>query len=290
MIDPSAVAVVGSGNMGSRFARNLAAAGLAVTVIDPSEDVRERMHGFDIAAIPRIAPGAGTPRVLILSLPSVAALEDVTEQIGSAGIDRAIIIETSTLPSAAKEAARACLLEHGAGMLDAPVSGTADQAETRDLLMYVSGDEEVFGLVHPILSTICQRIRYVGEFGRGTVFKLLTNLLVAAHNLAAADVIAAACRLGVDAELLVQVLNESAGASRILELRGQDMVSTEVRMHGSPLWIYPKDLEMLEELFAIGGYRSALGPTLNDAYAGAVSAGLGQHDASAMAHWLRERR
>src|SRR5262249_59742848 len=63
----------------------------------------------------------------------------------------------------------------GVAMLDAPVSGGAEGAATRDLLIMVGGEHGVFERVRPLLDTMAKRVLYTGEIGCGSISKLMHN-------------------------------------------------------------------------------------------------------------------
>ena len=120
---PVTVGVVGLGNMGLPMAGHLLAAGFAV-------------RGYDVRpeAVAALARAGGTPAaspagavagaaMAITSLPSVAALQQVVDgEHGLAGAapDGLILIETSTLPVAAKAEAAGALGRVGVVVLDCP--------------------------------------------------------------------------------------------------------------------------------------------------------------------------
>ena len=78
--------------------------------------------------------------VIVCSLPSADALLQVAAEIARSPRKRRIVVETSTLPIAAKEEARRILAASETVLLDCPLSGTGPQAKARDLVVYASGD------------------------------------------------------------------------------------------------------------------------------------------------------
>ena len=140
------VGVIGLGIMGSSIAANLQASGFHVTGIEVNPATRKQMSS-------RIAKVGASPRMLVgktghilTSLPSVAALMAVCEELAAEataqGIAKGslIVSEASTLPMEDKLAARKLLAKAGIKMIDAPLSGTGAQARTRDLTVYASGE------------------------------------------------------------------------------------------------------------------------------------------------------
>src|SRR5207302_11017144 len=106
-------------------------------------------------------------RVLI-SLPSVAALDDTVASLLSEPRPGLIVVEVSTLPIEAKQAAHDRLRQAGIVMLDCPLSGTGAQAVTRDLALYGSGDQGAFEACCDVFAGFARVSHYLGEFGNGS--------------------------------------------------------------------------------------------------------------------------
>ena len=134
------IGVIGLGNMGGAFAKNLVAAGFHVVGfdIDPAARRAARKAGAELAAdavtVARVAP------VIITSLPNPAALHATVAQLMAAKLPKRTIVEASTFTLADKLAAEQALTDAGHLALDCPVSGTGAQARVKDLVIYASGD------------------------------------------------------------------------------------------------------------------------------------------------------
>ena len=241
-------AVVGLGIMGGAFAGHLIAAGvrtLGYDVLEDRVDVLTAQGGHSRPSACRVAAEAD---LVITSLPSVKALEDAL--FGMDGLihearAQLLVVETSTLPLEAKERARLRLAEAGIGMLDAPVSGTGAQAKTKDISVLVSGERSGFERARGILSHFARSVRYVGEFGAGSKVKYIANLLVAIHTLAAAEALVLGEKAGLDLKLLLDVLTDGAGTSRMLEVRGPSMVSNTYATPMIKVETFQKDLDII---------------------------------------------
>jgi putative dehydrogenase len=108
-------------------------------------------------------------------------------------------------------------------MLDCPLSGTGAQAVTRDLALYGSGDEPAFARCREAFAAFARVSHYLGAFGNGSRMKFVANLLVAVHNVAAAEAMVLGTKAGLDPERILEVIGSGAGTSRIFELRGPMM-------------------------------------------------------------------
>src|SRR5687767_9011149 len=181
----TSVGVIGLGIMGSAMSGNLLKAGFEV-------------HGYDIVAARRNAlkKSGGKPArsvselkttLVITSLPSSEALHEVAKELSSR---KCIVVETSTLPIEEKVKARDTLKRKDITLLDCPLSGTGAQARAKDLVVYGSGNRKAFEQVKPALEGFARSHHYLGDFGNGSRMKFVANLLVAIHNVSAAEAFA----------------------------------------------------------------------------------------------------
>src|SRR5678816_1723824 len=76
----------------------------------------------------------------------------------------------------------------------------------------------------PVLEGFSRVNYYVGPFGNGSKMKFAANLLVAIHNVAAAEAMVLAMKSGLDPALSYKVLTDGAGNSRMFQVRGPMMV------------------------------------------------------------------
>lgn len=224
------VGVIGLGTMGGAIAGHLVAAGFDVVGFDVVESRVSELQargGRGGASVADVADGAD---VVITSLPTIGAFRDVVGgSRGLASVDRPglVVVETSTLPIAEKEAARAALAAREVVLLDAPLSGTGAQAKTRDLVVFVSGDPAPMRRVKGVLEAFSRAQFEVGDFGSGSKMKFIANHLVAIHNLAAAEALLLARRSGLDPQLVFEAVSSGAGTSRMFEIRGPLMLAED---------------------------------------------------------------
>jgi L-threonate 2-dehydrogenase len=242
------VGIVGLGTMGGSMARHLLAAEYRVVGHDVARAAAAAFAASGGAPAASPAEVAARADAVILSLPSAAAFDEVTS--GADGLlggarPGLIVIETSTLPLDVKEGARRLLAERGVALLDCPISGTGAQIRTKDIAIYASGDPAALDRARPVLATFSRACFDLGEFGNGSKLKFVANLLVAIHNVAAAEALLAAERAGLDLQATLQALTAGAGTSRMLEIRGPLMLSGD---YGDPtmrVLTFQKDLDII---------------------------------------------
>jgi L-threonate 2-dehydrogenase len=248
---PATVGVVGLGRMGLPMAGHLLTAGFAVQGYDVRPEAADALAaaGGTPAASP--AAAAAGAQVVITSLPSVAALAEVVgggQGLASATREGLILIETSTLPIAAKAEAAQALGRAGAVVLDCPLSGTASQMRSRDIAVYASGDPAAIKRSHDVLAAFSRVQHGVGAFGNGMRMKLIANHLVAVHHTAAAEALLLARRVGLDPALALRALADGAGNSRMLEIRGPMMVDGDFSGANIALQVFQKDIDLIADL------------------------------------------
>jgi 3-hydroxyisobutyrate dehydrogenase-like beta-hydroxyacid dehydrogenase len=284
------VGLVGVGNMGSAMAGNLLADGYDVIGYDVDgrrlTDL-ERAGGRS-ARSPR-AVLEHTDRV-VLSLPSAAALHDVVSGDGGlleAARDDAVLAETSTLALADKVRARDALAAAGMTLLDCPISGTAGQARERDMVFYTSGPRKAVRRFEPLLLAMGRGAPWLGKFGAGIKAKLVSNLLVSVHTMAAAEALNLAERAGLDPEAMFDVLTAGAGTSRMLEVRGPMMVERSYPSDSATVGILAKDVGLILEFAGELDAPAPLVSMVSQFFAAARGIGRGDADPAVLAEVYR---
>ena len=190
------VGMIGLGIMGGAMARNMIAAGIKVVGYDIDAHAREtsRHEGVEIAST--IGHLAKSARDILVCLPSAKAAQDVAKAIAIADVDSRTVAETSTLSLEDKNAFRKVLEAAGHVALDCPLSGTGAQAHTKDLVIFASGDKAAIHRLEHVFHGFGRKVQNLGAFGNGTKMKFVANLLVAIHNVAAAEAIVLGIKAG----------------------------------------------------------------------------------------------
>ena len=287
---PLSVGILGLGIMGSAFARNLIKAGHQVVGFDP-DPVRCRKAGeMGVVIVESPTAVAVKTDLLLSSLPGPQALDDnVTEivNIESGRLGGLIMAELSTLSLECKTANRDRLAAAGIPLLDCPISGTGSQAVTGDIAIYASGDAASWEKCKPVFADFSRAGHYLGEFGNGTRAKLIANLLVAIHNVAAAEAVLLGERCGIDLAMLCEVIASGGGTSRVFELRSPLMIRDEYEPATMKLDVWQKDLDLIREFAEKYGVTTPLFSASAKLYQSAIEDGRGQQDTAAVCSVLR---
>lgn len=282
-----AVGFIGVGIMGSAMSRHIINSGRQLYAFDaePSAVARLVEAGAHASTISEMA---GQCSVIFTSLPGIEALQASVDSLVDCGFAGGVVVDTSTLPLDAKLAGKARLQSMGTAMLDAPVSGTGAQAAAGDLSVLASGDREAFDRAMPIMEAFARSIHYLGPFGAGMAMKLLANHLVAVHSLVAAEVLSLSTKAGIAPALAVAVLNDGAGASRMLAVRGPVMASEAFDPPTAHIDTLIKDLALIEAFSTGKAVKTPLLEAATATYRAAGEAGWGRRDISSMYRFLQQ--
>lgn len=276
------VGVIGLGIMGSAISANLVKAGFDVRGFDPVTKARTRLAKAGGTPCASTVDVARQCRLIVLSLPSEAVLEETCAALIAGGAKGTIVAETSTLPVTAKLRAQAALASHGITLLDCPLSGTGAQAVTRDLAVYASGDAARIKAFAAVFEGFA-RVRYdVGAFGNGMKMKLVANLLVAIHNLSTAEAIAMGARSGLDPAMVVKVVADGAGGSRMFQVRGPMMVDRSWSAATMKVSTWQKDMRLIGDMLEATATAAPLFAACIPVYNAAMALGHGGDDTAAV--------
>jgi L-threonate 2-dehydrogenase len=277
-----AVGVVGLGIMGGAFAKHLAAAGWRVVGydVDPARCRVMAKLGVEIAK--NAAAVAKEVPVVITSLPTPKALDLTAKAIANARVPRRIVVEASTFTLADKERAEAVLRKVGHIMLDSPVSGTGAQAQTKDLVIYASGDSKSIAKLKPMYAAFSRMAYDLGAFGNGSRMKYVANHLVAIHNVASAEAMVLGMKAGLDPQVIFDTVTTGAGNSRIFELRAPMMVSQHYKQATMKMSVWQKDMQVIGDYAKQIGCPTPLFSATLPVYAAAMKSGHEEDDTAAV--------
>jgi len=207
--------------MGGNMAARLLAAGYRVHGETRSRARAQHLidEGLGWCEMPRQVAEAA--EIVFTSLPDDDAIEEVAS--GPDGLLAGLgpgktWVELSTVSPGASRKLAERVREHGATMLDAPVSGSVPQVQAGTLTIMVGGDEEAYRRVEPVLCELGSPTR-IGDNGHGLTLKLAINLSLAVQMLSLSEGVLMGERDGIDRGLALEVMTSSAIGSPMLKAR-----------------------------------------------------------------------
>ena len=174
---------------------------------------------------------------------------------------------------------------------DAPMSGGPDRARDGTMSLMVAGADATFARHEPLLRHLASRLFRVGTRpGDGARTKLVNNLLAAVNLAGAAEALALAERLGLDAAATLAVIEQSSGQSWIgsdrlhRALAGDTVVKARIALLAKDSALA---LAMARGLPG-NGPKLAMGRAAGKAFASAVRDGLADEDDANLGRWMAQ--
>src|SRR6202521_2313307 len=276
------VGVIGLGTMGGSFAKHLAAAGWRVVGFEIAPGRKRAAARAGVKIAPDVKTLAAAAPVLILSLPTVQALDATVAAIAHERLPPRIVVETSTFRIEDKRRAERTLRKAGHAMLDCPVSGTGAQAAVKDIVIYASGDTKAIGQMRRMFSAFSRAAYDVGEFGNGSRMKFVANHLITIHNVASAEALVLGMKSGLDPRMVYELIRAGTGSSRVFELRGPMMVKNNYEHPGMTVELYQKDIAVIEDHASNLGVPTPLFSASIPFYSKALAMGYGRQDTASV--------
>lgn len=291
MADAGQVTVLGAGTMGSAMVGTLRRAGFDVVVYNRTTARAEAVAaatGATVARTPSAAASGAT--VVISSLADDEAVIDVYTgaDAASEGLDGgAVVLEMSTIDPQTLQVIRPAVEESGASLVDAPVSGSVPLVEQGSLTVMAGGDADAIERAGPVIDALAARVFHVGDLGAGATMKLAVNAIVHATNVALAEALVLAERAGVERSIAYDVFAGSAVASPFMTYKRAAFENPAEAPVAFSIDLVAKDLALILGLAASVGADMDQGAANQKVAAGAIEAGLGSADMSAIATYLR---
>jgi 3-hydroxyisobutyrate dehydrogenase len=281
---------IGLGAMGLPMARSVARAGHAVTAYDIDPDPVASLGADGGKPAGSIAEAAAGADVLVLMVATPAQVESVLygdDPAAPALAPGAVVMVMATVGPAPVRRWAQRLAEQGVEIVDAPVSGGVARAGAGDLLIMVAGSKGAVDRTRPLLDSMAHSAPVVGaDPGDGQKVKLVNQLLCGVHIAVAAEALAFAEAMQLDAAATWEVLRSGAAASFMLDDRGDRMVHGTDQVN-SALDIFVKDMGLVLDAARETSYPAPLASAAEQLYLAGRRAGLGRRDDSSIIDVLR---
>ncbi|HZK12262.1 MAG TPA: 2-hydroxy-3-oxopropionate reductase [Atribacterota bacterium] len=212
------IGFIGIGIMGKPMAKNLIDAGYPLVTYDVYQEALEEMTSYGAKGASSCKEVASQCDVIITMLPNSPDVKKVV--LGKEGVIEGvrrgqILIDMSSIaPLVSQEVAKE-LEKKGVEMLDAPVSGGQEKAQSGTLAIMVGGKEEVFKKCKPILEIMGKPV-LVGSIGAGQTTKLVNQVIVAINIAAVAEGLLLGKKAGVDPQRIFEAIKGGLAGSQCL--------------------------------------------------------------------------
>lgn len=271
------------------MATNLLKAGFQVVAHNRTRDKELPLVelGAERAGSPREA--ADGCRIVITIVSDTPDVEEVLfgpQGVVEAAADGTIVIDMSTIDPKATESFAERLESSGLHMLDAPVSGGTEGAESGKLTIMVGGREEVLERARPVLEAMGSKITHIGPSGTGQMTKAINQVVIAGTLLAVAEGVTLGLAAGLDMEKVLSAMGPGAAGSWALTNRGPRMVEDHYPL-GFKISLHRKDLQIALGVAKASGLNLKGASLVAEIEQKLIAAGFGDEDVSAIARGVK---
>lgn len=283
------IAVIGLGAMGVGMAMRILKAGFPLTVYNRTAQRAAALQaaGAQVASSP--ADAAQVADVVISMVADDAASRHVW--VEDDGVLRtlnpgAVAVECSTLSTAWVHEWAQEVKKRKCDFLDAPVTGSKMHAASGELLFLVGGEATTLERVKPVLKAMSRNIMHIGPVGSGALIKLINNYLCGVQAASLAEAMALIERSGLERERVLEVLNNGAPGSPLINTLSKRMTSRNYDVNFL-LRLMQKDLNYATHEAEAHGLRFNMGSAAEKVFEHARERGWGEKDFSAVVEGLR---
>lgn len=218
------IAVLGTGLMGARMARNLLQAGHEVAAWNRSPAKARALAGDGAQASDSAAEAVMGADFVITMLSDGTATGAIIgdREVTDALREGAVWLDMSSIKPEEARAQAAHLQGLGFAHLDAPVSGGTKGAEAGSLAIMVGGEAAVFERAAPVFAAMGRPV-HVGPAGAGQLAKLANQAIVAVTIGVVAEAMLLLQKGGADPAAVRQALKGGFADSVILQQHGERM-------------------------------------------------------------------
>lgn len=283
------IGFIGLGVMGRRMALNLRKAGFDLAVHDFNREAVAELVAAGATDAGSIA-GAGAADIVITMLPDTPDVEAVV--LGEGGLAASmrpdsVLIDMSSISPTATRAMAETLAAKGVAMLDAPVSGGYQGAESATLSIMIGGDAAVLERCRPLLEAMGKTISHIGGPGAGQVCKVCNQVAVAINIQAVAEAMTLGRKNGVDPDKIRTALLGGFAQSKALDLHGQRVLDGNFAA-GFRVTLQRKDLKLALENGSATGAALPVTALVQQLYGVLANTGRADLDNSSLALLMQE--
>ena len=278
------IGIIGVGLLGSAVASRLLKGKFEVKGYDTRPEQVKALQAQGLIVAGSIVEAADHADAVFTILPSLESVEAAI--LGAGGLietapPSATLIQMSTIsPEMTRRLAKTAAAK-GLGFLDTPMSGTSAMVARGDCTIFVAGDRARAQACQPIFDAIAKKTHYVGDVGMASLAKLATNLLVGLNTAALAEALVLGAKGGLAPAVLLEVLKDSAAASKMVDVRGPLMVSRRFDAQ-MKVDLFLKDFKLMLEEGQRLGVPLPLTSVTQQLATATAAAGRGEEDLAAI--------
>ena len=273
------IAVLGTGTMGSAFARRLLGAGMRVSVWDPTPASAARLADVGATAGATPEDAVRDADVVLTMVPTIASIEETMPGVLPAMRPGSIWLQMSTIGVEGTQRAFALAKERRPDIVfvDAPVSGSKVPAEQGKLLILASGPATALDALAPVFSALGQKTMRWELVGSGSRMKVVLNTWLAVLG----EGIAETARLAQSLDVSLDDVSGCLGSTALgapWALAKLEKIERSAFDADFALALAAKDLHLALDAANLAHQRLPMVQAIGAQWDSALQAGLGDRD------------
>jgi 3-hydroxyisobutyrate dehydrogenase len=267
------IGFVGVGAMGTPMATNLAKAGYKLVAYDTDPKRTQALAStLEIEVADSLAAVGAMCGTVITMLPDgkivrkalCGGSDGFKDCVATNLKPGSLVIDMSSSSPIGTRELGALLEKRGVKLIDAPVSNGVRGATAATLAIMVGGDAAIFAQMKPLFEKIGNQIFHAGPLGSGHAIKALNNYVSAAGLVAACEAVVAGKRFGLDAGVIVDILNASSGMNNTTKNKFKQHMLSGTFGAGFFAGLMAKDVRTALEVLENTGTSSLLAKPCTD--------------------------
>lgn len=239
------VGFIGTGLMGLPMAQRLLDANIEVVAYNRTLSKLEPLQAAGAAIAEHPQDAIRDCDCVILMLTDASAIRNVllSDTSRQQLLDRTVI-QMGTITPTESRAIRDEVVAAGGDYLEAPVLGSIPQAKAGKLIVMVGGSAEQFQRWSKLLQHFGSEPLLIGSVGAAAAVKLALNQLIASLSAAFALSLGFVQRQGIDVDLFMQILRDSALYAPTFDKKLQQMIDRNYSQTNFPTKHLMKDTKL----------------------------------------------
>jgi 3-hydroxyisobutyrate dehydrogenase/2-hydroxy-3-oxopropionate reductase len=278
--------------MGSSMARALAAAGFDLVCWNRTPAtalaLAKELGGRAVDSPAQVALAADICVSMLADGPAVEGVFGAPDGLLAGARPGNVLVDCSTVPPSTIQGFEAAARAAGAGLLDAPVSGSVTLAASGGLTIMAGGEAADLDRARPVLDALARTVFHMGPLGSGAAMKLAVNAVIFGLNEALAEGLVLAEAAGIDRSLAYDVLAAGAAGAPFVGYKRAAFLQPADTPVAFALELAAKDLRLIAALADEVGVPMPQAATNLGVIAAASAGGRGDRDFSTVADHLRE--
>jgi 3-hydroxyisobutyrate dehydrogenase len=283
------IGFIGLGTMGFEMAANLVSAGHSLCGYNRTPGKAEplRAKGATLADSPQAAiAGAEIVITMLSDDPAVEAVLLGERGAMASAKPGTLFIDSSTVTPAMSRRCSDFARARGVRHLDAPVSGSRNEARAGKLVFIVGGDRNDYDEAAPLFDVMGQARFYCGPSGSGATLKLCNNAISGALTTVMAESATVVRSTNIDQEIALAFLSEHGAFSSRLSRTKLPKMFTGDFSPNFQLKLMAKDIRYFLALAQESDRDTPAIERVSKMLADAIEAGFGDDDIAAVFAYL----